>query len=365
MPLLPTPRSAGRLLDSTTRSEVPDTPTPTTATVDTTPTPAVNAEVTPSPEATASLWSRLFFLWLSPMLATGASRTLKHEDLFDLLPNDTALHNANKLATEWAAVRRRGGSSYLRAAHAAYGAAFWRAGVLKLINDVAIFASPWLIYRITDYCADNTLGTSTALAYAYAVCMFVALVVLSVAMGQYFMRGFRLGLNFQVGVAAEVFSKALVLTYEEQQRFGIGAIVSYMQVDAMKLADALPYMHQIWSGPLQIIVSLGALYRLLGPAGFGGLFVMVVLMPVNVRLARLQAAYTKAIMEGRDARVTFLTELLNGIRTVKLFAWEAPMVKTLLALRAAELSVVRTNAIIVQRCGSNPRRRLLLRPPLS
>jgi hypothetical protein len=42
----------------------------------------------------------------------------------------------------------------------------------------------------------------------------------------------------------------------------------------------------VWSAPLQCAVALGGLYMLLGPSGFGGLLVMLVLMPVNVSVPR-------------------------------------------------------------------------------
>ena len=197
------------------------------------PTPAaLPSQRKTNPESTASIFSRLSFSWLFPLMSLGATRALEHADLYELLPGDTAAVNCDKLTRSWEGVRAAGGRSFFRACHRAYGRAFWLTGLLKLINDGCIFLDPFLIYRITDYIADNDLGTSTPLAFAYALSMFGAIMALSLAMGQYFYRGFRIGLNLQVGVAAMVFRKALVLPYEEQRRFGIGPIVSYMQACA-------------------------------------------------------------------------------------------------------------------------------------
>ena len=116
--------------------------------------------------------------------------------------------------------------------------------------------------------------------------MFVSATAQSLALGQYFFRGFRLGLHVRVAVGHTVYTKALALPFRERQRFGTGAIVSYMQIDAGKLADALPYLHLVWSAPLQLAIALALLYGQLGAPAFAGLGVMVLLMPVNVGIAR-------------------------------------------------------------------------------
>ena len=62
-----------------------------------------------------------------------------------------------------------------------------------------------------------------------------------------------------------------------------------MQIDAQKLADAMPYMHLLWQGPMQLAVATYMLYSFLGPAGFAGLGVMVISMPLNTWLGRQTA----------------------------------------------------------------------------
>ena len=54
---------------------------------------------------------------------------------------------------------------------------------------------------------------------------------------------FRCGLRSRTAISQVVYAKALALSHEGRQEFGIGAMVSYMQIDAQKIADAIPYMH--------------------------------------------------------------------------------------------------------------------------
>ena len=63
------------------------------------------------------------------------------------------------------------------------------------------------------------------------------------------------------------------------------------------------------------------LYQFLGYAGFCGLGVMVIAMPVQGLLGARLMRFGEAILGKRDARVKFTNEITNGIKLLKLFAW--------------------------------------------
>jgi len=125
----------------------------------------------------------------------------------------------------------------------------------------------------------------------------------------------------------------------------VGSILSYMQIDAAKFGDAAPYLHLVWSAPFQIAIAMYLLYSMLGVAGFVGLAVMVVLIPVNVRVASRTAVYTKWTMAARDKRVKFTNEVLQGIRILKLFAWERAFLAETRAKRQEELKAIFSGAL--------------------
>ena len=110
-----------------------------------------------------------------------------------------------------------------------------------------------------------------------------------------------------------------------------------MQIDAQKMADALPYMHLLWQGPVQLAVATYMLYHFMGPAGLAGLGVMIVSMPLNTWLGKQTAKFTKVTMAARDRRVKFTNELLQGMKIIKYFAWEPAMSRQLAEKRDAEL----------------------------
>ena len=51
----------------------------------------------PNPEPRAGYFSRLFFLWLVPLLRKGAKQTLSADDVYDVLDEHEAGHLADQL----------------------------------------------------------------------------------------------------------------------------------------------------------------------------------------------------------------------------------------------------------------------------
>ena len=188
--------------------------------------------------------------------------------------------------------------------------------------------NPIIINTIVDFIdGRNSLSPSAAILCGLA--MFAANSVKSIANNQYFFRGFRLGLRTRVAVGQHVFGKALSLVHEQRNEFGVGAVVSYMQIDASKIADSLPYLHLTWSGPLLLVAATFMLYHYLGAAGLAGFGVMVLSMPLNGLLARNMQRFVIRVMKARDSRVKFTNELLQGVRIIKLFAWEDALMRQL------------------------------------
>jgi ATP-binding cassette subfamily C (CFTR/MRP) protein 1 len=90
--------------------------------------------------------------------------------------------------------------------------------------------------------------------------IFISTEIESIALGQYFFRGMRQGLRVRAAICSLVYHKSLALSLDARSRFGVGRVVSLMQIDAQKICDAIPYLHLTWSAPFQLSVALYMLY---------------------------------------------------------------------------------------------------------
>lgn len=64
----------------------------------------------------------------------------------------------------------------------------------------------------------------------------------------------------------------------------MGETVNLMSADAQRFMDMSNFVHQLWSSPLQIILSIVFLWGELGPSVLAGIAVMVLLVPINAFL---------------------------------------------------------------------------------
>ena len=64
------------------------------------------------------------------------------------------------------------------------------------------------------------------------------------------------------------------------------------------------------------------LWLQLGLAALASLGLMALIVPLNVLAGRFIAKYQKLNMNMKDERVKKMNEILNGIKVLKLYAWE-------------------------------------------
>jgi len=60
-----------------------------------------------------------------------------------------------------------------------------------------------------------------------------------------------------------------------------------MAVDAQRIMQLVQSLNQIWSAPLQICVAIYFLYVTMGVAVMAGLAMLLLLVPLNLLIARL------------------------------------------------------------------------------
>lgn len=144
-----------------------------------------------------------------------------------------------------------------KALFVAYGGPYAVAAGLKIFQDCLAFLQPqllrWLLAYISWYQNAKRTGiTPNPLqGFAIALCMFIASVIQTVALNQYFQRTFETGMRVRAGLVQAIYNKALVLSNDERTRAS-GDIVNLMSVDATRLQDLCTYGLIAISGPLQV-----------------------------------------------------------------------------------------------------------------
>lgn len=78
---------------------------------------------------------------------------------------------------------------------------------------------------------------------------------------------------------------------------------------------------------LKIAVTLYLLYGQVGLAFIAGLIFSILLIPINKSIANKIGELSTKLMHHKDSRIKRLTEILRGIRAIKLCVWEQHFIR--------------------------------------
>jgi ABC-type multidrug transport system fused ATPase/permease subunit len=186
--------------------------------------------------------------------------------------------------------------------------------------------------------------------------MFCSAFVQSMLSHQYMHRMFRIGMNIRSVLTAAIFTKSLQLSNAARKERTVGGIVNLMAVDTQRFQDITNFGMlfisaplqvgsgvRIWAHPryMQIILALTFLWQELGVSSLGGLAVMILIIPVNLFIAVRTKSLQAVQMRYKDERLKMMNEILNGMKVIKLYAWEPSMQKTVADIRQREIYILK------------------------
>ncbi|KAI9760209.1 MAG: hypothetical protein M4579_001825 [Chaenotheca gracillima] len=339
----------------------------------------------PSREPLASLFSLATFSWVDSIVWQGYKKTFEIGDVWNLAPKDKAAavlqdfrqaRKAQKLV--WQLLRHFRGMLLQQAAWAAF-------------DSIFLFVPTLLLKLILEYVEDHERTPANA-AWFYVILLLVSACTEAFANGQALWIGRKICIRLRAAIIGEIYGKALrrkaasgsdtvlgaaqertdaakddmgkkikkALSFGRKKRtenipeesdtpkgpadsqVNTGTIINLMAVDSFKVSEACAYLHFIWAGmPVQLVIAVVLLYKILGYSSIAGLIMLIFLLPVNVLIARQFNNFQKKIMGATDERIHSTNEVLQNIRIIKFFAWESRFSNLVNEKRTLELKRLR------------------------
>uniref|UniRef100_A0A8C1FTL6 Multidrug resistance-associated protein 1 n=1 Tax=Cyprinus carpio carpio TaxID=630221 RepID=A0A8C1FTL6_CYPCA len=340
----------------------------------------------PCPESGASFLSRITFWWITGLMVTGYKRPLEEKDLWSLNTEDKSQRVVPQLVCRWdqecnkvkrsearnktlyspkrsareekkdgqpieeseilltKTLQKTGDPSLFCALCRTFGPYFLVSSLYKIIHDILMFVGPEILRLLIQFVNDSSAPDWHG--YFYTTLLFVCTCVQTLILQKYFHVCFVTGMRLRTAIVGAVYRKALVITNAARRTSTVGEIVNLMSVDAQRFMDLITYINMIWSAPLQVILALYFLWQNLGPSVLAGIAVMVLMVPLNAVIAMKTKTYQVAQMKSKDNRIKLMNEVLNGIKVLKLYAWELAFKDKVSAIRESELRVLKKTAYL-------------------
>ena len=283
----------------------------------------------------ANVFSILTFSWMTPMMKYGYKEYLVEEDLWNLRERDTTKATAEAFDKAWKIELEKKKPSLWILMFRAFGGPYFRAALFKIISDVLSFVQPQLLRLLISFTGSYTRPDPqpAVRGVAIALAMFAVSVVQTICLHQYFQRSFEVGMRIKSSLTAAIYSKATKLSNEGRATKSTGDIVNLMAIDTQRLQDLTQYGQQLWSAPFQIILCMVSLYNLVGLSMLAGVGAMILMIPVNGLIAKIVKTLQKRQMKNKDARTRLMTEILNNMKSIKLYAWTSAFMAKLNHIR--------------------------------
>ncbi|KHJ47249.1 ABC transporter transmembrane region [Trichuris suis] len=328
-----------------------------------------------NPEKTVSFFNRITYTFFDPIAWRGWRRGVQKEDLWLLLPKDTVEELRQKWENLWNAKSQRflnaqrhrqpsisydnkkPSISLEAAVHKAKREApsvfltlvqcfKWQAlaGLfIRTLSDILEFMKPLVLRKLIQFMEIKELTLSYGIFFSFMLLLIG--VFQSLLLQTYHITTSRVGMNLKSILTSAIFEKALRLSNESRKQTTAGEMINMMSADIERVLHVCPYLLLVWSAPLEVILALVFLWGNLGPSVFAGLGVMVLMIPINFAISNLELKCQVQQMALKDTRMKMMNEVLNGIKALKLHAWEPAFEKKLADIRKQELHMLRKAAI--------------------
>ncbi|KAJ2891457.1 hypothetical protein GGI21_005852, partial [Coemansia aciculifera] len=275
---------------------------------------------------------------MSPLLKLGQRKNISQDDLWEVPLSIAPVNIAETFDTNWQSEidhRARRTPSLLRALWKTVGVPYALAGVLKLVQDILQFAQPALLSLLLGFVSSHATDSPQPMSYGYFYAgSFLALQgIQTLFLHQYFQLSMATGMKVKSSLTTAIYKKAMKLSNETRQEYTTGNIATLFSVDAERIGNVTENAHIIWSGPLQIVLAIGFLYNTLGWSVFAGVATMVIFIPLNGWFTKRMRLLQIEQMKNKDKRIAMIDEALSGVKIIKLYAWERPILSKIQHVR--------------------------------
>ena len=304
------------------------------------------------PVESASLFSHLFFGWVDPLMYRGFQRPLTETDV----PKAPETLNVTKNVYEFLTNMQKSFSSQLQSSapgspsiklnvwailFKTYGVRIALLTLVEIAHYSLAFVNPIMLKFFIRFLSNNEPCWRGVL---YALTMFVGSMLWTLTFHQSCYLSVIISSRMRSSLVSMIYRKTLKLNNKARNQFTAGEITNYMSVDAQRVMDNFWHLRNIWGTPFQVSIALYLIYQELGAVTFAGIGIMLALIPVNLYTSKISESLDTEYLGHKDERLKLMTEILNGIKVLKMFAWEMPFIKRINLSRYKEIQVLKRAA---------------------
>lgn len=206
-----------------------------------------------------------------------------------------------------------------------------------LTEIVFSIAQTFLLQRFIEYFTiqqeDGHPSQPRIVGFTIATGIFATSLLRFTTFNRYFVSCFLVRFSIYSQLMSFLYRKSLRLSPAARKGKTSGEIVNNLSTDVFDVGQAPEALIELLSVPIRLAMSLIALTKIIGYSTWVGVITGLIMIPILTLITTsIQNLYEKN-MELKDSRVRLTSEILTSIKSIKLFAWELPLLKRLFHIR--------------------------------
>ncbi|XP_046879251.1 LOW QUALITY PROTEIN: ATP-binding cassette sub-family C member 9-like [Hypomesus transpacificus] len=315
-----------------------------------------------------NLLSKATYWWMNQLVMGAHTRPIELKKIGKLPIAMRALTNYLRLKDVYEEQRRaeepERAPSMWRSMYQAFGRPILLSSTFRYLADLLGFAGPLCISGIVSNLANQTVTTRSDQDFVdgmyfmpvtqllrhssvLAVLLFLALVLQRTFLQASYYVTIETGINLRGALLAMIYNKILRLSTSNMSmgEMTLGQINNLVAIETNQLMWFLFLCPNLWAMPVQIVMGVILLHYLMGRSALVGALVIVLLAPVQYLIATKLADTQKSTLDHSTDRLKKTTEILKGIKLLKLYAWENIFCDSVEDTRGKELTSLKTFAL--------------------
>ncbi|KAF2896736.1 hypothetical protein ILUMI_09443 [Ignelater luminosus] len=301
-----------------------------------------NFERPSHPREQANFASILTYFWTIPIFCRGFQKDLEEEDLFKPLTSHKSSILGDKLEKAWKKeLKLNKNPSLWKALRAVFGLELLLHGFVFVFIELVLKMSQPLALSMLLSCYSEESGTiqqNEALLYAG--------IIVSGSLGNalaahwYSLSLQHFGMKVRVACCSLIYRKSLRLSRNAVEKATVGQMVNLLSNDVNRFDKATVHFHSLWFVPIETVIIVYILYRLVGITSAIGVVFLALFVPLQVYLGKRIAKLRLNIALKTDERIQLMNEIISGIQIIKMYTWEKQFTKLITAARKLEINKI-------------------------
>ena len=289
--------------------------------------------------------SRIFFNWITPLIKLNQRKTFEQDMHAKLRKTEMSETQFKMLNTHWMRAQSSKRSFPLvRAITRAYFKDLFILALLGLFSALFFFSTPIIINQLMKYIEEPKPSLKHIVGLAILI-PSARIATTVIECNSWFLMNM-VGTKLKYSLVSLLYSKTLSISLIRSKEHSIGSIVNLYEIDCEKVKTLMTVLQDVLITPIQILIGIGIIYYLIGTAFIAGLAVMGIVAGISYVLSKKSSVLQEQFMARKDDRMKLLSEILNGIRYIKMSGWEEAFANKLETTRKAELSVLKKRFIL-------------------